>query len=196
MRASIIGSLIAAMALATATGVHTPVSAAAIRHSARAAVLVYSDTHYGLAVKYPAAWHVQQHIPMYVRVLKRLNRVGTGIESPDQNAFVLVVAGRGTYNSIQLRALERDALTQMVQTAGSGITYRSGTVNRVTYQLAHTYGQWYDYGNHIAVADQLCMATSRGPYTYVFVISVKLRTPSTSAHEAQAATLIKSIVVR
>ena len=40
------------------------------------------------------------------------------------------------------------------------------------------------------------MATSRGPYAYVFLVSVKLDTPATAAEEAQAAAFIKSLVVR
>lgn len=195
MRTSLIISFVT-VALAMATGRPARVAEAAHASSTTGRTTVYSDTRYHYTVAYPSAWSVQRHIPMYVRALKHLSRVGVGLESPDHNAWMLAVVGRGAYSPTRLRVLEHDALTQMVQTAPFGITYTSGTLNGVRYQIAHTYGSWYDDGNHIAIADQIVMAMSRGLYTYVFAVSVKLHTSSTSVESAQARSLIASLVVR
>lgn len=183
----VMAALAAGITLRTADAAHTQLAAGG--------TTIYVDAQYGYSFAYPATWSVRRRRPMYLRALMRLSRTGTILLSPDHNAGMIAVAGRGAYGQLQLVTLERDALVQMLRPAAA-IHYASGAMNGVTYQLAQMYGGFYDRGSHVAIMDQLYMATAHGPYTYVFAIGVKQHVSSTVTQETQAAALIRSLVVR
>lgn len=177
---------LAVAALVTTCSGYAPIDAARGRRATETTT-VYVDPHFGYQIAHPTSWTLKRGVPKYLNALKSLTPTGVVLQASDKNAFLMAVAGPGSRKPAQLRTLEHDALTHMVQTYPFGIKDSSLTIHGVRYQFASTIGSWYDYGNHIASADILALSVSRRSDTYVFLTLVKLRTPTTSSETARTA---------
>jgi len=159
----------------------------------------YTDAAHGYTLRYPRPWTLKTGIPTasFDAGLDALAPVAAVLVSPDTDAGLIAVAGRGAYSSARIIQTESRALRAGVQgeagaTLQGPIVYGPRVIGGVVFQDARA-----TFTTRAGAVDARALMATRRGLTYLFIAVVTL-IPGTRAAADRAAlrAVLGSITLR